>query len=255
MELIYVESVDPLSDLSGGTYKGKVIKEIEKGKYLVQLENFFNFNAVIIEKENLLSRRKLRNLKKTSFYHFGEQDHPVASNFLRINKKFDIRHHAGLGSGIYGNYLKPATKKVLYKITLSNAFFLQDKEHGESLTLASLSTLKYLNDYFAENIDLQSFLKNNDPQDLVEKWNIVLARNVKKMILNSEDLKLVILKFLENYNHPLTDSYDGSFLVVQPVNVLLTSLGFDGIIATDEFNNSWDRGCVKFDFQDCLLRA
>lgn len=115
--------------------------------------------------------RPLRSLPSTPLmYHFVSNTRPmgydVSPSIGKISELGtvgqplnDVTNH-GLGSGIYGLYLPDPALVSMYRsypeqqvvvISPKNAYFLQDAEHGNTLTVASKELERYI-DRFASGI-------------------------------------------------------------------------------------------------------
>lgn len=177
----------------------------------------------------------------------------------------ELTSRSALGSGIYGVYLsnsqqsdklKSSPAQAVYEIDSTNAYPLQDKEHGDSLTVASLNTNRYLDriitslrdeEFLDMNIVLNRIQINYIPT-LFTLWNIVFYRTGD--FISQEQLDNLLAEYVYNYltSDTVLDTMTNEPVHELPINSILRSLGYDGIIAKDAHNNGWNRGCVSYDY-------
>lgn len=160
--LIYIENSNRLSDVSGSTCRAKYFSSIqinnETFHQVIQLtglngEDLETGRKIIISEKNILNLRPKKNLK-FQFYHI---DYSVtARDFVYVKNKsrqLERTSKFGLGSGIQGVYLKDSkmipylmteANQKPFEIQLSNPFIIQDREHGESLSLASVNLNRFI---------------------------------------------------------------------------------------------------------------
>lgn len=199
-----------------------------------------------------------------------------ASNFViknNLNNPLNNTSRSALGSGIYGifanknsniNEFLTDTKQTVYIVDCPNAYTSQDKEHGESITTASLNTNRYLdriisavrgsmrdNDVSMEYI--KSLVRNNSIENLVVLWNIMLYRS--KNIIMREQLENILIQYIYDYfsNNSLVDSLNGNIIQPLPINNILKNIGYDGIIGNDSYINGWGRGCVSYNYESAKI--
>jgi hypothetical protein len=145
----------------------------------------------------------------------------------------------------------------VYQIHCPDAYPLQDAEHGDAVTNASIQTNRYLErileivraDDDPSYQGIATLIAANSLTGLTMLWNLALFRTSDAV--TEEGLYLVLAAYVSQYftGNPLIDSVTGEALQEQPINSILKSLGYDGIIAADAANNGWDRGCVCYRYQ------
>lgn len=221
----------------------------------------------------LSEQRIYQDINPKVIYYFTnstkEGTNMVAKSFVikNSNKVATVVDRSGFGSGIYGRYIENPVDvdkyitqqdEIIYKVNLNNPYPLQDKEHGESLTVASLNTNNYLEriiqtvqaipDINYEQVLL--FIRTNESPSLLTLWNIVLYRTYNSLDKETFDniLANYVLKYLTD--NSLVDSTNGEVVQELPINHIMKSLGYNGIIAKDFYNNSTDRGCVNYLYDD-----
>jgi len=210
--------------------------------------------------QDLVSLRKHRTIKNRKLYHLN--DEIIASRFTNndLNKKnsLEAASRSSLGSGIYGLNL-PSIKqardvstdnKNIYEINMLKAYDIQDKEHGESITTASLLTNRFLDRVLFSNSSIDTKLLNENIENLVILWNIVFYRS--KQYISYNKLQNILSNYLNEYltNHELTDRRNDKSLIAFPINYIMKEMGYTGLIADDLYNNGWDRGCVSYIFEE-----
>lgn len=247
--------------------------------------------AVSFPLSSVVSERPLRQPpERTTIYHFSRDQTIQASEYARAGEDSltSLTNH-GLGSGIYGLHLPNAAaarshqrnlNQHVYPIPCFNSFYLQDAEHGNSLTQASKYTDRYV-DYIIEFIHTaepemtwqeqeqktteapicdevgaagqlvdvirhMSAAESQRPDDISSLeglqvlWNNVLARESRQIMLPPQAVVLILGSYI------LLSLTNSGRLIPEPVTYLLVSLGFDSIIADDPYNNSFSRGCVRY---------
>ena len=210
--------------------------------------------------QNIVSFRKHRTIKNKKFYHLNDEiiATTFSNNELNTKNPLESASSSALGSGIYGLHLSNISEaralsidnKRIYEIDILKACDIQDKEHGESITVASLLTNRYL-DRIISNVDkndIFDFIKNDNIENLAILWNIVFYRN--KRYISYEMLENILSNYLIEYftNHELIDKRSNVLIIALPINYIMKDMGYTGLIADDLYNNGWDRGCVSYVF-------
>lgn len=275
--LVYVKNTLPLSDVDGYTQLAKIIRKIpgsrwyemllltgERGNYL---ENPIPTN---FHESSFVSDRSIYPIVPARFYYYLPLDGEVAAIGYAIKSKqnpLENTTNVGLGSGIYGRYIDESEDprdyvshkgQQIYTIESPEAYPLQDKEHGESLTMASLQTNLYMDtilefvtskNWHSERVDLRSaiaIIKSESTQNLVTLWNMVFYR--AGGAISKDWLDDVLAEYVVRYfsRDPLLDSNTKEEIIELPINDIMTGLGYRGIIASDVDNNINRRGCVSY---------
>lgn len=286
--LIYVPNKHSFADAEGYTHIARKVRDYIQGDtvwydFLLVTDGDGNRLstpvAIIVPANRIVSERPTHDIEFREIYHFTSSSDLNQSSIIEsqspiIARSFVIKSNlidplistsrSALGSGIYGLYssnpsnittLRSDSNQEIYMIELSNPYLIQDKEHGESLTIASLNTNAYLDRVLEslrnEIIDYDTVLAriklNNNPA-LFTLWNIVFYRT--KDFLSQDVLDSLLTEYLVKYlvSDSFIDTISGEFVYELPINLILRNLGYDGIIASDPYNNGWDRGCVSYDY-------
>jgi hypothetical protein len=266
IELAYIDNPYSSPDTRGVTQVVKIHNRLtinDKIWYEVSLltdSNGRRLNSserILIQ--DVVSIRKHRNIKNRKLYHLS--DEIIASRFINndLNKRnsLEAASRSSLGSGVYGLNLPniqqardvSTDNKNIYEIDMLKAFDIQDKEHGESITIASLLTNRFLDRVLSGINFEESEVLNSNIENLVILWNIVFYRN--KQYISYNKLQDILSTYLNDYltNHELTDKRDGKSLIAFPINYIMKEMGYTGLIADDLYNNGWDRGCVSYNFE------
>lgn len=287
IELVYLNTSRSSPDTSGFTQLAQIHRTLtinKKNWYEVTLltdtnGNKLNSNDKILV-QNIISYRKYRTIKNRKLFHLNDKitgttfvNNDLTNKTLNISDNNNINNNknhlesasrTALGSGIYGINLVNISEarslsidnKMIYEIDMLEAFDIQDKEHGESITIASLLTNRYL-DKIILNKNIIDVIKNDNIENLVILWNIVFYRN--KRYISYEKLENVLSNYLIQYftNHELMDERDNVSLIALPINYIMKEMGYSGLLADDLYNNGWDRGCVSylFDKSDKLIEG
>ena len=294
--LVYLKNVDFYAEVDGYTYWAYRISPTE-----VQLASNERGELIedgkIINDPMIVSDRIPRTIKHKSFYQFVPDVAPkklLAKNFVAKNRlTLAQSSRTALGTGIYGTYIHnerdlqnytTSPNQTIYKVTCERPYIVQDKEHGESITVASLHLNRYI-DFLLENLSgnppSDNSTKNNNPafvnvkiklnnlknkanQDLrrddafmlkniTTLWSIALERTYDDLPLTLDFVEAMIVDVVNRY---IYDYQNSTFtigeedVVVMPINYIMGYLGYDGLMAEDSFNNGWTRGCIKYDFSE-----
>lgn len=282
--LVYIENRQPFADTDGYTHIARFIKSYivdDKLWYDVKLitdaegDRVNNRHTITISGENVVSNRSFHDIQPRSIIHVTplllsqDVEYPVtATGFVlkkNLNRPLTSTSRSALGSGIYGKYvdntaeelsLRVSNEQSEYIIDCSNAYIVQDKEHGESITVASLHTNRYLdriisslqNNKEVTLADVKSHIRMNSSANLSTLWNIVFYRTQEQITQDwLEDIFAeYVMKYLQD--NTLIDSIDGETIQELPINHIIMRLGYNGLLASDPYNNGWDRGSVSYDY-------
>lgn len=293
--LVYIENTRPFGDVDGTTQIAKVIRTPLETDSTGALFQWYELELVtdsegdklnipqflVVSEDNIVSNRSIRDVQPRQFYNFAtltsslspenEIQYPLsATSFViknNIDRPLELTSRSALGSGIYGMYLPDETmipslltdqSQITYRIECPNPYIIQDKEHGESITVASLHTNRYLDRIIpalrADNsLDTLSLLQMNSIQNLTTLWNIVFYRT--EQYITQEWLEQVLANYIIRYisNHTLVDSINGDSIQELPINDIMRQLGYDGIIGDDPYTNGWGRGCVSYNYEQAVV--
>ena len=149
--------------------------------------------------------------------------------------------------------------QITYTIECNNAYIIQDKEHGESITIASLTTNRYLDRIIQilrgnNDIDALRLIKMNSINNITTLWNIVFYRTGE--FISKDELEKIIASYASNYINDygdLVDGINGESIYVLPINYIMKSMGYNGLIGDDSSTNGWGRGCVCYDYDQAIV--
>lgn len=283
--LVYILNLLPFSDVDGYVYIASIVRE-----YTIENRIWYDLllqtdsegrssipSPVTVTADAIVSNRSFRDVQPKQFYHFGTLLNSIAIEYPVVASRFVIKSkltsplestsRSALGSGIYGRYIANPNnvsayitnpEQTVYTIECPNAYPLQDKSHGDSVTVASLTTNRYLDNIIQALRDVisseeednlimaRAIIQSNDSTNLVTLWNIVLYRT--QNIITKDWLDELLARYAVKYltTNSLVDSINGGSIQELPINDIITTLGYDGIIASDVYNNRWDRGCVCY---------
>jgi hypothetical protein len=238
-----------------------------------------NIRKLTVSGDRVLTNRSIKDIDPREMYHFTTIDisdginYPITANNFVIKKNLEspLEHtsRSALGSGIYGRYIQDPSdiesflldsNQLVYKIDCPNAYIIQDEEHGESITTASLNTNRYLDDVIqslrGNNItdinDALVFIDNNS-HNLVTLWNIVFYRTHE--IITKDTLDYILASYAIRYltDDYLVDSVNGEILQELPINDIMREFGYEGLLASDIYNNGWNRGCVSYNYSQASI--
>lgn len=271
IKLVYISNKGSLPDTEGTTHIARIISSFAENNetwYKINLLTDINGkeikdNTNILIPQSRIIEPKIKDIKQRAMYVAA--DNLIAENFVIKNGEtisvgdnevvYDIKEGAliatsrnGLGSGIYGFYNKIPNA---IRINTSNAYVIHDQPHGESITNASLMTNRYLDNIIISNKNISDLdqalqlIENYNIDYLTTLWNIVFYRTDQS--ISQEQLEDILADYLvKYYQNDLFDSETGQNIIELPINFIMINMGYTGIIADDLFNNSWDRGCVSY---------
>lgn len=271
--LVYLESSKPFADVSA-THVAKVIRQHLDGDHVrfeLRLltdafgDEVMSPNTITVTAEKVVSNLSYREISPKQMYQDSEK--LTARGFVTKNRDNALINtsRSGLGSGIYGYYRNAADSVIgSFVIDCPNAYSVQDTAHGESITVASLHTNRYLDrvitaaktltDISSEKV--AQIIRSNNVANLTTLWNIVLYRTLDT--ITQDTLEEILTNYVTGYLMNVENSYDSLSLAplyVLPINHIMQYLGYTGIIADDIFGNGWDRGCVCYDIPDADIQT
>lgn len=258
-------------------------------------------NTILMSNNSIVSNRLIRDIEPKFIYNFTNSEYSednqirenlqknqnsqsnrnlqinqgklTASQFViksNIDKPLESTSRSALGSGIFGIYIPNETEvsllisnpnQMVYKIDCSNCYIIQDPEHGDSITIASLHTNRYIDSIIdglksIKNVthhDVSSIIKNNSIENLVTLWNIVLYRS--NIFINKEWLENILIDYIFRFftDDTLIDTINNNKIQELIINNIFINLGYTGLLADDWYNNGWDRGCVSYDYSNASI--
>lgn len=196
--------------------------------------------------EVFYSRRKNSQLAATGFVDLT--DHNGLINSSRIP----------LGTGIYGKFFQSQEDAIqgmlpdesVYQIDSTGSYQLVDAAHGDLLTLASIWTNRYLTHSLLLN---QTEVSDSVLGHLTNLWRMVFLRTQEGSKVTPEILSDIFTNYLTNYDNNAYISPDLIPLQILPINHIMERLGYSGIFAKDNYNNSRDRGCVSYKIDEASI--
>ena len=293
--LVYLETKYPFADTDGVIHIARVLRtpiSDDRVWYEIQLvtdqdgDRITSLESMTVPGDRIVSDRSFRDIEPRQFYNFSTMvsytnqtdiQYPLqAISFVikdNVDRPLEITSRSGLGSGIYGLYvrnesdipnLRTDPSQVVNKIDCPNAYPIQDKEHGDSITVASLHTNRYLDRIIQalrfngphENLNIDNALeliRMNSITNLVTLWNIVFYRT--QDILTQDWLEQTLADYVVRYlqDDSLQDTINGNSIQELPINDIMTGMGYEGLIADDSYNNGWNRGCVSYNYSQATI--
>ena len=264
--LVYLETGGHVSEVAGYTYIARNIRmfyDKDRAWYEVRLETAADGkptiarNTIFVSADHIVSERPYVAINPKSFYQY-DNDGIKAANFVFKDDRTDpltSTSRTALGSGIYGTVaINYGNDQKPYLIQVPRAYDVQDAEHGDAITMASLATNIYIDGILASlnNQQTSNLLDISNAtinyEHLVTLWNIVFYRTTQ--VITKEQLSQLLAQYIYQYRKPstLVDTMIDVELAELPINSIMRFMGYHGLIATDTYNNGWDRGCVSYDY-------
>jgi len=279
--LVFISNNGETPEVGGTTRIAEKLQTYDNWTNVILLtdsngNNEYNSNIITVSNDNILSDRPYIEILPKKIYYFSSllyKNNIVANNFV-IKDESDnpLRKTTenGLGSGINGHYIKNIEDielmkidpdQFVYEILYQNPLNVQDSEHGDSITTASLETNSFLDGVIRElkfekdvtfNIAL-NYIYNIDHSNILNLWNIVFYRDNKK--ITDSELDNILANYIVSYfnDKSLIDNTTNQVIQQLPINNILAFLGYDGIIASDSYNNGWYRGCYCYDYSQATI--
>jgi hypothetical protein len=243
-ELLYLPTERQFAEVEGVTYLARPVRAYPPW-YDYQLLTKEDGSPqeqpplVTVQSGALVGRRQFRSLPSPHFFVFETEI--SATNYARRGHSLATTSRTALGSGIMGLY-RNAGAAGRFRIDCPKSYFLQDKEHGDSVILASLHTNRLI-DRFLERLVPPTA---KEVGAVVTLWNLALSRTGDQLTLTQ--FQEIVTQYLDDWKKQPTifDSRTGEGLQELPINRVLRSLGYDGVVSVDEANNGWGKGCVAF---------
>lgn len=214
------------------------------GEWLVD-----NDKIIIIPNNNVVSDRIFSEITPSKFYQISHN--LMATGFATKGKTLESTSRIALGSGIQGIYIKDESLlsrfagpgDSIFTIECDQSYSIQDSEHDDSVTLASINTNRYL-DRIIENLqgnyeeNIAKIIKINQSTNLLILWNIALYRTEDN--ITQDELDIILTEYLLQY---LTSD---DLLQELPINFVMKFLGYFCLITK---NNRLLRKCVRYDYK------
>lgn len=287
--LIYLISAHPFAEVDTVTYIAQIKGQFEDKDiiwYEVEVLTSSTGDRIDIPQQitvpaaQIISNRLPRDIQPRCCYYFasrllsGTMQYGIKATNFALSEVDDFplakTSNAGLGSGIYGQFIKneaslsryqASPTQDVYRIDVPAAYLLQDREHGDSLTIASLHTNRYLDDLIrilrSENrtsmAEIQASFQPGSLESLLRLWNIVFYRT--NQFISMEWFRETLIQYLFQYQNQkeLQDTLTGAPIQELPINLILRRLGHDGILGDDYHSNKWNRGCVSFNYEQATI--
>jgi len=236
-------------------YKVALLTDIYGRIFTMPLQSIVRLSSIKFLDAAARNANTTNNETVTShFYHRDRANRMTATGFVDTGDPEGLVNvgRIPLGSGIYGKYFPDdvqATGEILpeesiYRMIATDCYNLIDGPHGDSLVLSSLTTNRYIMVALQQQ---KSQITTDQLNHLLTLWRMVFARSGEENKITTELLSTVVATYITNYHEILYIDDDNHYLQLQPINALLGSLGYQGIFASDSYNNGRDRGCVLFD--------
>jgi hypothetical protein len=289
--LVYIEDRRPFAYTEGIVYVAEILRSYrlnEKLWFDVLLETSPSGDKLSIRRpctisgNNVVSNRPPIDVQPREMYHFTQGhfteesaniDYPIiASNFV-IKKNLNPiagTSRSALGSGIYCRYVGDATKipsllvnpkQTVYLIDCPNAYIIQDKEHGLSISFASTHTNQYMDRIIISlqgipEVDYETALAQihaTENSNLITLWNIALYRT--QDTVTQTWLEDILAQYAVGYlnGYDFVDTVNDDLLQELPINDIMRGLGYTGLLASDLYSNGWDRGCVSYYYDQASI--
>jgi hypothetical protein len=236
---------------------------------------------VISHPLKLVSFRQLRTLESSSLWHFASPKvhyQLKASGFVSSGRSLVSACSHGLGSGIYGLYINDpdVVKKIrhneqqrVYLVECRHPFLIQDGDHVNSITVASMATNRYVDDLIkdldedmVDYSEILAYIQAHDITHLALLWWIVFVRSVRPIgqierpgehsSLGNDVtwLKIILAQYVWEYrtNMTLRDTISKVRIRELPINYIMRALGYDGLLGDDRVTNTWARGCICYNY-------
>lgn len=231
------------------------IKDIYDGE-----GKYINDEPKSITADKILTWRPLKTFVFPVFIrHYSTLNQPKASIFIKNGDRIEGPSN-GLGSGIYGIYIKDEEHQQLvdnrarslspnvnfYDLQCRDPFIIEDKYHLKSITVAANSTARYINKIITTNEDMNI----DDVFHLSNLWNIVFYRhgdwpftietfgNVLINYINYIRTDQSLIDMQQNVTHEL------------PMNFVFRYLGYQSLISDDDAVNDFQNGCLILNYRD-----
>lgn len=287
--LVYIVNQLPFGDAEGYTLVAHTIREYVRddklwADLLLETNNYGEPlpvpSPITVSGDRIVSNRAFHDIEPRTIYHFAQLtnlsetgpnfEYPIQARGFVIkrnqNRPLEATSRSALGSGVFGIYLKsqdliPKFRTVpnqsVYAIQCPSAYPIQDKEHGDSLTVASLNTNRYLDrvinaarDETVRDVNvIMTLIRDNPSPNLYTLWNIALYRT--EDYIAADELDSLLAQYVASYfsDNSAFDSVNDEPLQELPINGIMGYLGYDGVISSDVYNNGWDRGCVWYNYK------
>ncbi len=275
--LVYFNNTAGFSDVLGSTHMAIITNAFqENGDNFYQVElltdsegqEILQPTPINVSASTIVSRREIRDITPHTIYQITNLPDKLEVGGLTTRSRpraLATTSRSGFGSGLYGIYTVNPTVYAspvaphIHQLDFEQPYIVQDKEHGDSITKASLETNSYLDRLIANLVaarglttlsaSAESLIEINDIQRLVNLWNIVLFRTGHT--ISKSDLESILITYLQDYvqDDSIRDEKSNEVLKIAPINKILGFLGFDGLLASDAYNNRWNRGCVLFSYR------
>lgn len=195
-------------------------------------------------------------------YHKKTESSSSSEHIVPRKGKIEVTNH-GLGAGIYGlqgqSPMEISRQEQQYKskgeeVRMQNPLVLQHGKHGEEFTSMSKKLQEIaaaVNEVLikgGENVNIREldtpismWLKKNE-EKLSEVY--VLLKRVLARVGIKEFPDIGIIS--RTVNSFLIDYITAEKYADQPINFLMTELGYDGVFADNPTDNAFNRGNVKY---------
>ena len=209
-----------------------------------------NNEVLTVPVGSIVSNKTFKEITPKRFYQVSEE--LVASGFASKERTLDSTTRIGFGSGIQGIFIQNEdlvsqiqdSGSKVFEIVCDSPYSIQDAEHDDSITLASLNTNRYLDKLIQylqseTETDIETLIKLNQSTNLITLWNIALFRTGDS--ISQDQLDSLLAKYLKNYLNTKEE------LVELPINSIMRFLGYTSILTR---SNKLLTRCISYNYEN-----
>ena len=108
--------------------------------------------------------------------------------------------------------------------------------------------------YVLHMLELSDSLVNQSENQMKNEmfFMFALAKKNFEYFLEKDYLEGIITEYILDFllSNNLHDSISGKAIIELPINYIMKSLGYNGIIGDDSYTNGWNKGCIYYDFDE-----
>lgn len=232
--------------------------------FLFSIQDFFTHEIKTIPRTHILSwipRKRFNQPIMIRHYTKNVNRFPKASMFIKNGDKIEGPSN-GLGSGIYGIYIKNAQheefinnkalhedhESIFFTLECRDPFIVEDKYHLQSITAAANSTARFINSLIEKGTPLNAEI--SQLHKLSNLWNIVFYRH-GLWPLSVEMLYDILSRYI---NYIMSDTHlidiHGNVTHELPINFIFRYMGYNSLVSDDDIVNDFQNGCLIFNYYD-----
>lgn len=244
-----------------------VIQKVQGNQ--ITVKDVFDYKGEVIDGDvKIISYEKILTWRPRKYFnvpifirHYTSRNNnsPKASMFIKKGDRIEGPSN-GLGSGIYGIYIKDEEHAQLIQNRASqynkniqffdceclNPFVIEDKYHLKSITAAANSTARFINRIISDSVNLND--KIDEIVNLTNLWNTVFFRHgmwpMTTRILF--DILYNYIQYIHN-NDSIIDM-KGNVTHELPMNFIFKYLGYKSLISDDDTINDFQNGCLILNY-------